>query len=202
MAIGDVYRLAVVGIGSAGQELINVYHYEKTAGGDDDAGVLLIDAWVANLSVDYAGLISNLCAIIGFEVRNLDQPEFGTDYTLPEAVQGSQPGEMLPPQTSAVISWRTGFIGRRRRGRTYVWPAGEANQNAGQWNGPYLTLLAAFGAEAIDISDAGLNVWRMVIYSKPVDPPGVPPILVTPVSSVVIPTFTATQRRRRVGVGS
>jgi hypothetical protein len=202
MALEDVYRVAVVGIGSAGQELINVYHYRKSAGSADNSGVLLIDAWTSNLGPDYAALISELCAIIGFEVRNLNQPEFGTDYTLPEAIQGTQEGEMLPPQTSAVISWRTGFIGRRRRGRTYVWPAGEANQNAGQWNGPYLTLLAAFGAAATTIS-SGTDVWELVIYSAPdTDPPPSPPVLVTPVTSAVIPTFTASQRRRRVGVGS
>lgn len=198
MAQNDIFRLSVVGAGASSQELINVHYYRQlTAAGDDD-GVLLIDNFHALVAPAMMACISEAIVLTGYEVRNITQPEFGQDYSLPSAVAGDITGESLPPSSSAIVSWRSGLIGRRRRGRTYMWPTGESQQNAGQIGGAYQTLLTSFGNGAILFGTT--NQYEKVIYSD--IPGGSPDVLVSIVTGVVVPIFLASQRRRRPGTGS
>lgn len=198
MALNDVLELAVIGSTAAGGELVNVYHYIQTTGVGDNPGVNLIDGWVANVSGDYADIIAPTVSITGFRVRNKTQPTFGTDYTLPSPILGTLTGHALPPQTAAVISWRTGLIGRRFRGRTYVWPATEDVQNEGQWGVGYVSALTAFGSSALTFTQAGFG-YTLCVYSENSETPGV---IATVVQSVVVDQYARSQRRRQVGVGS
>ena len=198
MAVGDVWRLAVIGSNQGIDELVNVHHYLQTTVGGDDFGVDLIDAWHASCGLEYVTVFSDLCLLVGYQVRNLTQPEFGTDYSLPTAINGERTGQMLPPSIAPVVSWRTGLIGRRRRGRTYTWPGSEDDQNAGQMSLTWQGLLSAWAATALNISgDANYN---KVIFSSDEDYD--PPTLVTPVQGFVIDALLGSQRRRRPGVGS
>lgn len=198
MAIGDVYRLAVIGSNQGIDELVNVHHYLQTTTGGDDFGVDLIDAWHADSGLTYVNCFSDQCLLVGYQVRNLTQPEFGTDYSLPASEPGTRIGHMLPPSNAPVVSWRTGLIGRRRRGRTYTWPGSEDDQNAGQMSATWQGLLSAWAATALLVT--GTATYSKVIYSP--DPDGVGPALVTPVQGAVIDLLLGSQRRRRPGVGS
>lgn len=202
MALNDVYRMALVGVGSAGQQLVNVHHYQQVAGTGSDEGLQLIDAWVAQASASWADCVGVDNLMTQIQIRNITQPEKGMDYSLPTPIPGEMTGEGLPPQTAGIISWRTGLIGRRRRGRTFMFPAGESAQNNGQWNSGHLSNLNDYGLIMLELDSAGTS-YQMVIYSAPdTTPPPSPAVLVTPVTGVVIPIYTASQRRRRVGVGS
>lgn len=198
MALNDTLELIVIGSTGAGAELINRHTYIQVAGSGDDAGVNLIDAWVADAMPAYQDVIADTVSILGFRVRNLTQPTFGTDYTLPTPEQGVITGEVLPPQNAAVISWRTGLIGRRYRGRTFVWPTGENQQNEGQWSNAYVTALTDFGNAALTI-DNGAYTYQRCVYSSESETPGVVSTIIT---SVVVDQFVRGQRRRQVGVGS
>jgi hypothetical protein len=132
MAVGDLYRLAIVGVGQQTQELVNVHYYEARTSDPDDKGTGLIDAWAATVSAAMAACISDQILIVRLEARNVDQPTQGQDYSLSPAIAGDLVGETLPPIVSARIRWTTGLIGRRTRGATSMWPTTEGSQNAGQ----------------------------------------------------------------------
>lgn len=198
MAVGDVFRFAVIGNNQGIDELVNVHHYVQTSAGGDDEGVDLIDAWVANVMPSFLDTFSELCSLVGFQVRNINQPEFGTDYSLPASENGTLTGEMVPPQVAPVISWRTGLIGRRRRGRSFGWPINEGSQNAGQMSLTLQALLTEYANDALAF--AGGAAYEKVIYSNIEG--ATPPVLVTTVNSVVVDVILGSQRRRKPGVGS
>lgn len=195
MTQGDVFRMAIVMNGAASQEMVNVHHYEQTNVGLNDDGIFLKDAWVNDAQAAWQAAVSNTVTIVKFEIRNLTKPTFGVDFTPPVAIAGTLTGDSLPPTAPAIISWRTGLIGRSYRGRSYMPPANELQQNGGQLTGSYPVLLDAYASAMLNISETTGMTYRMVIHS---DTAGVD----TPVNSYVIPIFLATQKRRRPGVGS
>lgn len=198
MALNDVFRLSVVGSNQGISELVNVHYYQQISAGAGVTGADLVEAWVAAALPSFLTTFSSACFVSGFEVRNMTQPEFGVDVAVDPIENGERTGQMLPPQNAPVISWRTGLIGRRRRGRSYGWPGSEDDQNAGQMNTAWQTSLALYAAAAIEV--ANLATYHKVIYS---DQPDLdPPLLVTPVTNAVIDVILGSQRRRRPGVGS
>lgn len=198
MALNDVFRLSVVGSNQGISELVNVHYYQQISAGAGVTGADLVEAWVAAALPSFLTTFSSSCFVSGFEVRNMTQPEFGVDVAVDPIENGTRAGQMLPPQNAPVISWRTGLIGRRRRGRSYGWPGSEDDQNAGQMNVAWQTSLALYAAAAIEV--ANLATYHKVIYSDHDDL--VPPLLVTPVTNAVVDVILGSQRRRRPGVGS
>lgn len=197
MAVNDIYRMAVEGIGPNGQELVNVFHYRQEGLGGDDAGEELINAWQEDVQALFLDCFSASVALVNISVRNLTQPTLGTDRPVSPAEPGSISGDSLPPTSAAVITWLTGLIGRRHRGRTYIWPAGESSQTGGQISGGYDTTLGLFAAAALSIQEGTLgSIYTMVVHSEVDDGAD------TPVTIYRVNQFLATQRRRRVGVGA
>lgn len=197
MAIGDLYRMAIVGQGPGfGQELVNVVHYvQVTAAGSND-GHELADAWVEDCSTEWATAVNSGCAITQFQIRNLTNILYGSDVSPDPVIPGTRAGEAFPPTSSAVLSWRTGFIGRSRRGRTYMWPGSEADQNAGQISGAYSEDVLDFANASLLISDSVSGAqYERNVYSKVLDAN-------FPVTSVLLDQFLGTQVKRRPGRGS
>jgi len=127
-------------------------------------------------------------------------------------------GDTLPPQCAMVVTWITGFAGRRRRGRCYGFGFSEQDQTGGVWGGTPIgavqTRLTAFlglyGASGTD-TNWRLGVWSERIASgcKPdpithhlenVELPS-PSTAFTPVTTALLRTTVFTQRRRVTGVG-
>lgn len=77
-------------------------------------------------------------------------------------------GYGLPPQMTAVLSWRTGEPGRSYRGRTYMGPAA---RDAAEWenvSGDYNDMVDAFARQMLDeFGPSGTNpFFRFVIVSR------------------------------------
>lgn len=196
MAINDVFRLSVEGLGPNAQQVVCVFHYRQTGALGDDSGEDLCDAWENTLVGAWADIISADCLITKLEARNVTQPLFGFDHAIEPNVPGTLVGQTLPPMNSAVISWRTGLIGRSRRGRNYVWPAGEAEQNLGQWTPTYLTAVGVFATAALAITDVVSGAeYALVVWSPTLSAS-------TTVTSYQVDALVGTQRRRRPGRGS
>lgn len=166
MAQNDIFRLAVIGIGPSAQELVNVHHFRQTTALGSDDGSELIQAWIEDAQAAHLACLASSISVTGYQVRNITQPLFGSDFALTPAEAGDLAGDALPPTAPAIITWRTGLIGRSRRGRTYMWPATEAQQIGGQVQGPYAVLLGtfaeAFAVIADSVSSAG---YAHVVYS-------------------------------------
>jgi hypothetical protein len=195
MAANDIYRLAVEGIGPTSQQLVNVFHYRQIGAVGDAAGADLIDAWQVSARGAFLAAISASCAITNYSVRNLTQVGLGVDVAESPAQPGIVAGDALPPMNAAVITWLTGLIGRRNRGRTYMWPTGESRQTAGQISGTYDTELTTFAGANILIGGGALgDDYQLVVHSEVGNTN-------RDVTDFVVRQFLATQRRRREGVG-
>jgi hypothetical protein len=142
----------------------------------------------------------------------LVEGNYGTGST------GEEIGDALPPQCAMVVTFKTGQIGRRYRGRMYGFGFGEADQLAGIWTSAALTEmeanLATFMGKYAPGSAGNLfqfGIWSYRIASgcvpnkttgkhERVDPPH-PELAYTPVTTHVLRNIVYTQRRRVLGVG-
>ena len=97
-----------------------------------------------------------------------------------------------------LISWRTGLIGRANRGRTYLPAMLETAQSGGTLTAGAIATVQNFANNAMTLHDVitGLiTQFQMVIWHTTLaDSPDV--------TSGLVRNLMATQRRRRVGVGS
>lgn len=196
MALNDIFRMAIVGTGPNAQQLVNVHHYRQTTSGGGDLGDHLGRAWIDTASAAWQACVTDDSAVLVLQIRNVTQPTLGVDFTDDLPLAGTQGGEAMPPNSPFIISWRTGLIGRARRGRTYMWPAEEAAQNAGQISGGQSALYTTYATAMLALSDPDTTAeFEMVIHSEVVLEDNV-------VTTFVIPQFAGTQRRRRSGVGA
>lgn len=204
MAVGDTYRLSLVGDAHAAV-IITTYHYRQTIaqGGflnDENAlavifgqtivpkikDVLSVDVTLANMSVmrvhPTGGAVVDTALVPG---------------------PGTRPGPALPNTVAMVISKRTGQPGRARRGRWYfgnlseddtianvLLPIFETTQVAALRSQLLLTISAAFPF---------LGSFEPVHYSRKLHAAGQPPVF--PIVSTPLNPVLGNQRRRRPGVG-
>lgn len=170
MAVGDIYRLAAIGVGRQNQQLVNVWHYKQL---DPtiiiSAGEGLTAAWVDQVQAAFLKTFAGGAALQSLSVRGVSDPTYGFDLDIdghPSGTGGS--GDELPPMNAAVITWKTGLIGRSYRGRTFCWPISESSQAHGVCTSGYLADLQSFGDTAIVVSNVLLpqnGSWQMVIHS-------------------------------------
>lgn len=198
MAIADIYRLAVIGRTGTGALLVNTLHYVQQAGVGDNPGVNLVDAYIADAAPLYADILSDQCFIEAIQVRNVTDGISGTDYTLPVPLVGVLTGDMMPPQDSAILQFKTPFFGRRFRGRNYLFPTVEAMQNAGQWTGAYPADAIAYGNALLTIASAGYT-YTLAVHS---DNSGEPGVITSQVTQVGLNSYVRGHRSRQIGVGA
>lgn len=197
MAVGSIYRVSLVGIAQFNQELVNVFHYraEQPTVFDTQAEDLA-QAVSEFLVAPHAAARSVGTAATLIEVRGVTNPTEGFDLNIDPNVSGGIAGDALPPQAAAVITWTTGLVGRRFRGRTFMWPAGEGSQAGGVYTEAYLALMDAFADEALLIGSGILTAtYQLVVHS-------VAGGTNTPVTGHISRNTVHTQKRRVLGIGS
>lgn len=194
MASGELYRIAVEGscVNGSGN-VVNVFHYTQTTPSPTGANGAadLASTWQVQLMDLYVACLSTSYQLESYHVRNIDNPTEGADVIKLVPEPGDVVGDMMPPQTSCLISWRTGLIGRSYRGRTYLPPTGEsAVGSAGALTAGQLAAIGAFAEAALVLeSTVTFAGFQLVIYS-----PTVPAR--TPVSSYSVRGGIAIQRKR------
>lgn len=131
---------------------------------------------------------------------------------------GEGPADALPPQSAFVITFGSGLIGRRHRGRVYSFGYGEIQQSAGTWIPSMLTTITtALNTWFNKYKSSGtdpkiqLGIWSertafgCVWVGKPpvhqVDEGPHPDLAFTPVTGYTMRNTVYTQRRRALGVG-
>lgn len=197
MAQNDIFRVALRGLGPQGQVLVNVFHYRQE--GDlilDEPGEDFVQAWQDEVQAFFLGCISQACQIDRIEVRGVTNPLYGFDFDYSPPVLGGQSGDACPPQTACLISWRTGLVGRARRGRTYMWPPSESTQAGGAINATQIANLEGFITAAIALPTTLEHTgWQMMIHSETAAGNN-------PVTQGIVRPIMATQKRRRLGAGT
>lgn len=199
MSLGDIFRLALIGEGRQGQQLVNVFHYRCDSLPLIGNGEGLTAAWIDQCLDLYLATFAPGALLSTLSVRGVTDPTYGYDLDVnghPAGTQGS--GDELPPMNSVVIKWETGLIGRSYRGRTYFWPMSEGSQSNGVITSTYQTAMQDFGNSAINLLNILLpqnGAWRLVVHSPTLN-------VNTPVTRAVVRSQIHLQRRRASGSGS
>lgn len=200
MAVGDIYRLSCVWERAASQDnAVNVFHFRQ---GDppifDTPAEDLVGAFVEEVELAYSNCVNPGYALTKYTVRQVTGglEIFEQSTNIPGNVGSAT--TQLAAQVAGIVSWRSGLAGRSRRGRTYLPPADELEISSGLWIDDYITRESSFVNTMINLMNVSTithAAWELVIWSTVL-------ALATPVTGVVLPRTPATQRKRRLGVGS
>lgn len=197
MAIGDWFRL-IITFKDTGDlnSVINTLAFRQESGLVlDEEGEDLIEAYRNVIEAQYLPLVSAQLFLRKYTVRGITDPLYIYE-SADLSEQGTAGGEGLPPQNSGVVTLRTGVAGRRNRGRSYLAPSGEGSQAGGVFISAYITAVNAMFADMLPLSDSPTTAtWQLGVWSD-VAAAGRAVTTVTP------QPVMATQRRRRLGVGS
>lgn len=195
MAVGDLYRLAVIGKLGMGQMFVSVLHYQQMATEGGVGARELAEAFEREALDAYCAQIPSAYLVTQLEARQVTGGEEAFD--LPVVAAGVGVGDPLPPQVCTLISWRTGFVGRKNHGRTYLPAPVEAAQVSGNLTseviGAYNDVAAAL--MTLEREGGAGTQFSLSVYHRDDG-------TFTPVQSYIVRGQLATQRRRRVGTGS
>jgi len=146
---------------------------------------------------NYAALLSTLATFWGVSVQAVPPTAPSPPANSAGApVPGTAAGDMLPSQTSGIITLRTAAIGRRNRGRVYVpFPAEADSSPQGRPTVGYIGRLGNLAAQlTLPLTIAaggGTAIVEPVIYHRLDTPP-----TSTFITAAVARPLWATQRRR------
>jgi len=181
-----IYRCAVEA-SSGGALYINVFHMDAITGSAAAIG----SGFNAQVATPYGVALHTSVDIDQIVVTEIAT---GSQVTTTLNVPGTQTGDMLPPQAAAVLSWRTAFIGRKNRGRTYVFGLAESCQSQGLINGTQLGILGTLAA-AIRVAWPATVNGQLVLYHRVTNTS-------TAIISHIVRDIVYSQRRRTLGVGA
>lgn len=190
-----ILQVSCQGAGGAGSApFYNVFHVE-CATEDEQAVAFAVgaplrtfyQAWMAYAPITLTYTVPFRVITVG-EAPEREYPNDGA------AVVGTGVDPAMAPQVALVVSWKTGNLGARYRGRTYLGPlAQDINEGDGVAS---IAAAAAIQAAADDLVDAiagiahtGVTPPALVVYSRKY-------AAATSVSSVVVNRRLDTQRRR------
>lgn len=212
--VGDVYRAAVVGH-LFGQEIVHVSFWQQstpnTSGLDSrrQLSQAIANAWAGNISPQQA------TTMVIEDVTITDVVPFGS--TSGEDVFDGDPlpsagtstlGVSCPPATAVVARKRTGFIGRKYRGRNYYAGIPVGSTSVGQLtSGALAAWTAAVSALIVNqpgFGGDGTPVFVPVIVGVATKDEGGHPLSyrVTQVTATDVDPVLRQQRRREIGVGA
>lgn len=207
----DTYQVRVVGR-IEGQETNNIFYFRCISGaGDSDVHLHLILVFLQCFIDHLLPVLSsawNLERIVWKKVYPSLGPEIISVPT--GSTQGGGAATALPSFCSAVVSIRTQFGGRSRRGRTYYAGIPE-NATVGSTldpTGAFWTAILAFAACVIEKFVAGdppgTNAWAMMMYSRKLGGSTFPlgNAGFEAVTEYVPVSLLGTTRSRKVGRGS
>lgn len=183
-----IFRLATEGV-YCGQQWVNVFHYVATEEPPTLPGLLaafddgMTSYYESLMAADSVGVI-----LRAWNLATNTYAERAWDMT------GARAGGGLPPQNSAVVSWRTGEVGRSHRGRTYFTAISETDQDKGVLGALYLNDLGVLIDRLVHLTVEGSAVY-LAVYSRKLAEANI-------VQNWIARTSIKTQRRREIGVGS
>lgn len=168
VAAAGIARVAIDFISAQADRGTNVLHVRNIA--DDPYSIAnldtlntVIDAW---LVAEWAPVAAEAWQVDLITALALDEAN-GYVRTKVSTATGEIVSEPLPSQDTVAISWRTGFSGRSRRGRTFFVGLTENSVTGSYVNGTAITnILAAFSALITDLDTAGFALGVLSYVSE------------------------------------
>lgn len=208
MAIGDLARVKWRYLVN-GQSVINTFGF-KDLDGAHTFTQLAADLWSAANGLPLL-IGSSRNSVVTQDVTVQDVVP-GTAATLVYSAAGpptggdtlAAGGELLPPQSAFVTTWRTALAGRSYRGRFYLSGMGVLRQVGGTWTAAHVTglsgVLTSFFAR-YRVTGGVYGHWGLVVISEQFGgvPRAVP--IGTEITSFQVRPTVYSQRRREIGVG-
>lgn len=191
MAIGQTYRLSVVG-SALDQTIVNTFHFLQTGtpGGGRTPAQDILFRWTTappnSPNNRYAQCLPT--GYLGRELVVLNVSDPLDNASQQNAISGLRgTGQILPPQCCGLLSLQTVGRGRSYRGRAYIGPVLENDQDGGTITTSYSQALETF-VNAVNVS-FNSTPWAWVVHSRKLGTS-------QPVTQIHIRLFIATQRRR------
>jgi len=206
-ATSRLYKLVQVQRFNNAITVMNTFHMAVESGAPTSAA--LVSDWITNVVPSWK---ANVCSPITWSEVYAQQILPTQDAITSNAVSG--PGTTgtvpLPVVCAGLITWRSAFIGRRRRGRSYI--VGLAYGSSGE-QGNYYTFSATNVTKMTNIGNAVLNRYtlgnnpsgfQLVVYSRTeqlANPPETWMNAVVPVTRFSVQPYIGTMGSRRSGRG-
>jgi len=175
------------------QERVNIFHLNVPGATTTDLSDIadLFDSHDDTFGDVLRNNTTTLTHIIVTNINDAIQEQFVKAITPPRP--GTQTGGSMPGNVTSTVSWRTGFAGPRRRGRTYMVDTPVDQVTAGETiSGTRAGLLATWGQTLINALQVASKL--LVVASHTYH-------TWTPVLSVIVETILDSQRRRLPGRG-
>lgn len=152
--------------GITNKNIVNVYHYRRSAGGVVPSNANVEAAFAALIKPNYAACLS--VALVGDDVRTrfLDDPSFPVAPS-GDTFPGGLSGDNAPTCESAYVKVRSNIRGKNYRGSKHFSPIAESSTLNQELT---ITAIGLFSALAValftNFTDADGNVWRPIILSR------------------------------------
>jgi hypothetical protein len=208
MTIGHTYRVRTQGTLLNQKVEWGVHMRHVGPGGDLND---FVGAWTATIGPLLIAATSSSVNWDRLTVTDVDPDgDESVTFAFTQPYPGAITGEVLPPQNSMLLSFKTGQKGRRRHGRAYIPGVAESGTANGLVIGAQLAALQALGNGLTNTFKAGGTEpqYQLAVYSpEQLTPP--PPKVFKPREGELITLITAaqasdmvrTQRHRAFGVG-
>lgn len=208
---GDVFEVKMMGL-IEGQQTVNIWHFAQVGDGDEDVLLHLVQVLLNCFTTHLLPVLSSSWRLDEIRTKQV-YPIHGAEViTVPNVnTQGGGSDAALPSYCAAVVSKRTAFGGRSKRGRHY-WAGIPEDQTTGSFienTQPLWTALLAFAAcvisEFVHPDPAGGHaIYDMMLYSRKLGGSQLPlgQAGLTAVREYVPTRALGTMRSRKVGRGS
>jgi hypothetical protein len=195
MALGDVWRLSLIG-SHAGTELqvITMHIRMKTGTGTFDGAAAHLKTNLLDLLKTKQNNGFRWDEIRGITV-NTAPPVAGL-YNTAFPLAGQIAGDELAHQVAMVVSTRTAYAGRSYRGRNYIGALNEADMTSGLWLNATADAIQTYYDDLVaGIGASGANAdYMWVVWSEKLQ-------TYNGITEAIVRTIPGVVRRRRVGVG-
>lgn len=211
MAAGDTYELAIKGL-VQGQQIVTTHYFRAEAAGDLTA--LIATDWVTDCKALYRTMQPTDYTMTELFCRQINPPgPAGADLALVAPNGGNAANASGALNAAAVITWTTAYVGRSRRGRSFIGPLQQGGALLGSLAAVEVTnktnyaaqMLASFGSGGTRAADCRFVIWSHKIAGSFGQNP--PPAMGSPTSASAyvqgfrVNTIVRSQRRRELGVG-
>lgn len=194
MAIGDVFKLSLEMTFTGTDQIVNTFHYRQEAVVIGNPAEDLANQWVNDVFPTYRLFLSDRIVLQVVTVRPIPPATNMADAIVGLNGQHGS-GDIVPLSDAPIVTWRTGQVGRSRRGRTYLPPPQESVQDGGSINSTYKGLITDWADVNMQLLELAVVQWQQVIWSETLAE-------ATPVTTYIVRDIMGDQRRRRQGVGS
>jgi hypothetical protein len=203
MAVNDVFRMAVsFNVPNATGPVVITHYFRQTAQIAVLTGNALMEdvsnAWTSDARPELLATQSSLITLTGVSIRGITNNMFGFDLSMALLGSRTPPGESLvSPRSAPVVSIRTGLIGRSFRGRNFLPPPNETDQDSGFLSTTVRDLIDDYyDALRVIISPGSSNEYSHTVYSPTLSEGG--PVVDNLVESVLVRFSMGTIRGRMI----